>query len=111
MIRPPPRSTRTDTLFPYPTLVRSAQQPVGDPPSVTLDQLHQQGEVRIFARIFGEIGRLPIHVEFTQHDMPESESERGVGSLLGVQPQVRELCRLVVVGRDDDALGAAIADL
>src|SRR3546814_18353914 len=24
MIRPPPRSTRTDTLFPYPTLFRSA---------------------------------------------------------------------------------------
>src|SRR3546814_19134653 len=23
MLRPPPRSTRTDTLFPYPTLVRS----------------------------------------------------------------------------------------
>src|SRR3546814_10664353 len=42
-----------------------AQQPVGDQPAVTLDQLHQQGEVRIFARIFGEIGRLPIHVEFT----------------------------------------------
>src|SRR3546814_15222894 len=25
MIRPPPRSTRTDTLFPYPTLFRSPQ--------------------------------------------------------------------------------------
>src|SRR3546814_8464733 len=27
MIRRPPRSTRTDTLFPYTTLFRSAQQP------------------------------------------------------------------------------------
>src|SRR3546814_19614244 len=26
MVRPPPRSTRTDTLFPYPTLFRSALQ-------------------------------------------------------------------------------------
>src|SRR3546814_14222938 len=26
MIRRPPRSTRTDTLFPYPTLFRSAQE-------------------------------------------------------------------------------------
>src|SRR3546814_4363556 len=26
MIRPPPRSTRTDTLFPYTTLVRSASR-------------------------------------------------------------------------------------
>src|SRR3546814_12939594 len=28
MIRPPPRSTRTDTLFPYTTLVRSLQERV-----------------------------------------------------------------------------------
>src|SRR3546814_11995971 len=28
MIRPPPRSTRTDTLFPYTTLFRSAVAPV-----------------------------------------------------------------------------------
>src|SRR3546814_16681612 len=27
MIRPPPRSTRTDTLFPYTTLFRSLHQP------------------------------------------------------------------------------------
>src|SRR3546814_9207397 len=30
MIRRPPRSTRTDTLFPYTTLFRSAHQPRGD---------------------------------------------------------------------------------
>src|SRR3546814_15335254 len=29
MIRPPPRSTRTDTLFPYPTLFRSAYTAAG----------------------------------------------------------------------------------
>src|SRR3546814_15029916 len=29
MIRRPPRSTRTDTLFPYPTLFRSQAQSVG----------------------------------------------------------------------------------
>src|SRR3546814_1580575 len=33
MIRPPPRSTRTDTLFPYTTLFRSSLwTSVGDPP-------------------------------------------------------------------------------
>src|SRR3546814_20583818 len=31
MIRRPPRSTRTDTLFPYPTLCRSATLSVGPP--------------------------------------------------------------------------------
>src|SRR3546814_14584263 len=30
MIRRPPRSTRTDTLFPYTTLFRSAEQAAGD---------------------------------------------------------------------------------
>src|SRR3546814_1075104 len=30
MSRPTPRSTRTDTLFPYPTLFRSPRQPVID---------------------------------------------------------------------------------
>src|SRR3546814_870246 len=29
--------------------IRRAPQPVGDPPAVTLDPLHQQGEVRLFA--------------------------------------------------------------
>src|SRR3546814_2519333 len=28
MIRRPPRSTRTDTLFPYPTLFRSLREPI-----------------------------------------------------------------------------------
>src|SRR3546814_17779370 len=32
MIRPPPRSTRTDTLFPYTTLFRSG--PAGQPPQL-----------------------------------------------------------------------------
>src|SRR3546814_2642076 len=35
MIRPPPRSTRTDTLFPYTTLFRSVQPP--PVPKPTLD--------------------------------------------------------------------------
>src|SRR3546814_15489465 len=32
MIRRPPRSTRTDTLFPYPTLFRSTRNPPSSPP-------------------------------------------------------------------------------
>src|SRR3546814_2648536 len=39
MIRRPPRSTRTDTLFPYTTLFRSHDQPAG------LDQAAQLGKV------------------------------------------------------------------
>src|SRR3546814_11919978 len=35
MIRRPPRSTRTDTLFPYTTLFRSADRRVGDQAQTT----------------------------------------------------------------------------
>src|SRR3546814_19031461 len=44
MIRRPPRSTRTDTLFPYTTLFRSPQ-PVGDAAELFLDhRLLEHGE-------------------------------------------------------------------
>src|SRR3546814_7148281 len=35
MIRPPPRSTRTDTLFPYTTLFRSIAESAGNQTSAT----------------------------------------------------------------------------
>src|SRR3546814_18538816 len=38
MIRRPPRSTRTDTLFPYTTLFRSVADPGGRPTLLALDQ-------------------------------------------------------------------------
>src|SRR3546814_8144394 len=57
MIRRPPRSTRTDTLFPYTTLFRSGQQafepapprrkigPAGaDPPALARQQVRQRAE-------------------------------------------------------------------
>src|SRR3546814_13834225 len=39
-IRPPPRSTRTNTLFPYPTLFRSPRHPNAPP-------LHGTGEIKL----------------------------------------------------------------
>src|SRR3546814_18188661 len=44
-LRRPPRSTRTDTLFPYPTLFRSAH-PVGD----QRPQLKDYGRFRIILK-------------------------------------------------------------
>src|SRR3546814_11297231 len=66
MIRPPPRSTRTDTLFPYPTLFRS-------PAFVLLDALHDYGDEHA-----------SCHVDIT----PQSlffEASRGVPCWVGVE--------------------------
>src|SRR3546814_19534377 len=40
MIRRPPRSTRTDTLFPYTTLFRSRIERSGAPPSHIMGTIH-----------------------------------------------------------------------
>src|SRR3546814_3040239 len=42
MIRRPPRSTRTDTLFPYTTLFRSAYQQLMEDFSLTQEQVAQK---------------------------------------------------------------------
>src|SRR3546814_3242593 len=46
MIRRPPRSTRTDTLFPYTTLFRSRDRVEVAPGSERLDELLVLGQVR-----------------------------------------------------------------
>src|SRR3546814_3531006 len=50
MIRRPPRSTRTDTLFPYTTLFRSAGGRIGD------DRDRRRG-LGLFERRVGEVGQ------------------------------------------------------
>src|SRR3546814_3962852 len=46
MIRRPPRSTRTDTLFPYPTLFRSVQQLLFGVVAAQQFQAHRQAIAR-----------------------------------------------------------------
>src|SRR3546814_6735058 len=53
MIRRPPRSTRTDTLFPYTTLFRSRHQRLG------IAHLARAGERRIFLEEGGRRRRRP----------------------------------------------------
>src|SRR3546814_4641624 len=42
MIRRPPRSTRTDTLFPYTTLFRSSRRPAEQPPEPSMRPRRRQ---------------------------------------------------------------------
>src|SRR3546814_2379896 len=51
MIRRPPRSTRTDTLFPYTTLFRSAQQLDAEPVDLALQELVDDLEEHDVARV------------------------------------------------------------
>src|SRR3546814_4659462 len=75
MIRRPPRSTRTDTLFPYPALVRSqpdlGQQLVDAPARRAARQPAQGGEVAQVLRD-GEVEVQGLRLE---HD-----AERGEGA-------------------------------
>src|SRR3546814_20801130 len=63
MIRPPPRSTRTDTLFPYPTLFRSIR------PSKRADSSsHLQTKKPPISRRFFRIKTQQLHaLDFFQH--------------------------------------------
>src|SRR3546814_19885326 len=62
MIRRPPRSTRTDTLFPYTTLFRSVKRSrVGhgqvSQTSGTKMSRHHRHERRWFTHLLGKVGR------------------------------------------------------
>src|SRR3546814_4519238 len=63
MIRRPPRSTRTDTLFPYTTLFRS------------LDGSTTEGDPRLLLLIFGQTVIGPVFFEFIQRKKDEGFGE------------------------------------
>ena len=71
----------------------------------------QERHVGVAPTVVLEVGHLPLDVELLEDDVPERHRERGIGAGLRVQPEVGELGRLAVVGRDHDALRALVADL
>src|SRR3546814_19107237 len=80
MIRRPPRSTRTDTLFPYTTLFRSAREMTAAEVDMG-DEDHQPGEERAEDRDRdheGESGlRSPRIDERGEADPDRGQGERG----------------------------------
>src|SRR3546814_20968284 len=87
MIRRPPRSTRTDTLFPYTTLVRSARlelckgrQPAEARLVAGIDDVHMRNHVM---RRLGTIGRPRRfdRVERDMHGAVAARVEEGVPAL------------------------------
>src|SRR3546814_20139478 len=78
MIRRPPRSTRTDTLFPYTTLFRSfVSQRLPVPPQFELAPAG--AELRVSGRNqmqLGDYKQQPVLVESVQSDEESYESNR-----------------------------------
>src|SRR3546814_14428223 len=72
MIRRPPRSTRTDTLFPYTTLFRSAAPAAGQPASSeAFAVLRHARRIWAVAAIHAELGRLrDAHQELAARLLP-----------------------------------------
>src|SRR3546814_14135207 len=78
MIRRPPRSTRTDTLFPYTTLFRSARP--AEKPANVVPIARARGKPRTASRdsipITGLIDGMAVHLARCCHPLP---GERIVG--------------------------------
>src|SRR3546814_16939154 len=91
MIRRPPRSTRTDTLFPYTTLFRSVEQLLE-----ALDVIDGHGH----PRVADEAQRLDPAVRSTQRQAKALPAVRGKGDAPVGQRQVRR------AGDLDKAVGA-----
>src|SRR3546814_3397784 len=97
MIRRPPRSTRTDTLFPYTTLFRSVQRHAG----MHLARIAYVHELRREGRHrdFGDALRRPAAVLVDHADRPRQAVQRQFGGassvLLPVGPWPRLLDFLV----------------
>src|SRR3546814_19752674 len=70
MIRRPPRSTRTDTLFPYTTLFRSPAVPEISDFACAVPDLHQP---------------LPVHDPRAQMEFEPEQSGLGAGHRIGAQ--------------------------
>src|SRR3546814_16735324 len=103
MIRRPPRSTRTDTLFPYTTLVRSypgqvarlfeAATLLGLPVKLHADQLSDSKGANLVAR-FG--GLSADHLEYACEEGIRAMALKGAVAVLDRKSVVRErVCQYV----------------
>src|SRR3546814_20146288 len=80
MIRRPPRSTRTDTLFPYTTLCRS--RPSADPPG-------SGGAGCLEIEVIARIGKCLQHLACAWTELDPSRSRRPPDALLVFSSQTR----------------------
>ena len=105
-----PSSTPNARLLQCAVEIRRAHVTPRHPAIALALEPHQHRQVGIAARVVGEVRHLTIEMELAQDHVPHRERQRGVGTLLRVQPQVGELGDLRVVRRDRHHLRALVAD-
>src|SRR3546814_12528631 len=118
MIRRPPRSTRTDTLFPYTTLFRSIAGPrgsflvptafdwhllIGDETAIPaiarrLEELPAAAKAIVIIKITSDAAKLelprqcPLDVHWENEDSARGEGNGDVESAVGTRPQTETQC-------------------
>src|SRR3546814_4740281 len=126
MIRPPPRSTRTDTLFPYTTLFRSKFVPLrvdaeAEVPGQRLDQLEVVGVAAVpAAHGAGGEGQFGVHhhargIEELRDAQAVAAAACADGGVEGEQArlQLRQRVfayRAAVLRREQHRLGGRVVD-
>src|SRR3546814_16826675 len=98
MIRPPPRSTRTDTLFPYTTLVRSRQ--------VAQDLFQVGVVVRLAVQAAQETHRRPHALEGVGRQLLRHQSDLRARGAVVADDVVTVRGHAAAARRDDDAYDA-----
>src|SRR3546814_1517247 len=97
MIRRPPRSTRTDTLFPYTTLFRSVTDPMREYVLTKLKRIERHFDHLISAEVILSVEKLnhraeatihasgaDLHAEATLEDMRSEEHTSELQSLMRI---------------------------
>src|SRR3546814_14672876 len=109
MRRPPPRSTRTDTLFPYPTLFRSAGRVVdhvGASAVLTEGDLLALGGVVEAGEVRGLADVLHVHRGIGR-DLGRTGHEAGLELLDEVDLDAADEAQLAGLARERSAIGRA----
>src|SRR3546814_17117710 len=88
MIRRPPRSTRTDTRFPYTTLFRSVSQDVGTVPVLNAAELDIQGIEFEGSALLGEATMLSAQVGWLDADYARFDDFRLDPAYPGYDPNL-----------------------
>src|SRR3546814_18022060 len=111
MIRRPPRSTRTDTLFPYTTLVRSgeqqAEEDAGDPDARDDQHIMEQPAERGDPRLDRERIAECEDPDRRQRAHPDDDDQHSVAQRLAQPRQRRATLRAAAGDRKGEERGEA----